>query len=682
MAKSGYNPTTKAIHTESGTKILLNDAEGSVRIEDASGSTFTLNGKGKISLNSSIFEVNTQQMLINATQSMQITTGDYMLNALNRIYVFSNWMKQQVNGFMQLFSNKALINSTQTLALEAKEAKVSGSETALLYSEKEAVVNSMGTAKLRGKQGNEYTNKAEMVSHSEQEFISNVIVKFRPDDLWQGEFGLDWMRIDEPYKLEEPYSDTIISGYQQSIGGLSNLGYRTRDEAFSALEREYEQITIKRKDGNLEKYYVPWLNIFPECATNTIPIEHRPPSAITLKVFVDIEGYEVVDEKIATELDENGNEDENVYTKLVPPEQIRIVFDKDYFEIDGKDGSDENPVLLSINGDIGQDLVGTMIDIKCINDFVSQKEIIVYSYPPGTLSKTSNEQKIERKIAGKIIVCPNSNGLEDTITHQIVNHRKELNVVLVQVKTKPDGVIIFNNNELMNVRKYLSQGLINVTFIDGDIMSINGREEKKPFELNVSRDNRFITGGRNSYINSGGKLIGEPHPILKELFNAQTNNTYANDFIVFAFDIEGENYRGNAESIGGRTLIVTSDRDSVTLSHELLHCLGLYHTHQDFKIIINRNTPNSSTVFKPNKRNNSGCLYVSKTDGSLWLYKNRRYINYDPYLFEEQIKQNKKYIFNHGNIKQRLSTYNIMSYNSIRFYLWRWQWEIINKNII
>ena len=131
----------------------------------------------------------------------------------------------------------------------------------------------------------------------------------------------------------------------------------------------------------------------------------------------------------------------------------------------------------------------------------------------------------ERKIAGKIIVCPNSNGLEDTITHQIVNHRKELNVVLVQVKTKPDGVIIFNDDELVNVRKYLSQGLINVTFIDGDIMSINGREEKKPFELNVSRDNRFITGGRNSYINSGGKLIGEPHPILKELFNAQTNNT-------------------------------------------------------------------------------------------------------------------------------------------------------------
>ena len=73
---------------------------------------------------------------------------------------------------------------------------------------------------------------------------------------------------------------------------------------------------------------------------------------------------------------------------------------------------------------------------------------------------------------------------------------------------------------------------------------------------------------------------------------------------------------------------------------------------------------------------------MSKTDGSLWLYKNRRYINYDPYLFEEQIKPNKKYIFNHGNIKQRLSTYNIMSYNSIRFYLWRWQWEIINKNII
>ena len=211
----------------SGTKILLNDAEGSVRIEDASGSTFTLNGKGKISLNSSIFEVNTQQMLINATQSMQITTGDYMLNALNRIYVFSNWMKQQVNGFMQLFSNKALINSTQTLALEAKEAKVSGSETALLYSEKEAVVNSMGTAKLRGQQGNEYTNKAEMVSHSEQEFISNVIVKFRPDDLWQGEFGLDWMRIDEAYTLSNEKGGNDYG--QEAIDTLLKLMEDNRD---------------------------------------------------------------------------------------------------------------------------------------------------------------------------------------------------------------------------------------------------------------------------------------------------------------------------------------------------------------------------------------------------------------------------------------------------------------------
>ena len=47
-AKSGYTPTTKAIHTKSGTKILLNDAEGSVRIEDPSGNIYAMDGKGNI----------------------------------------------------------------------------------------------------------------------------------------------------------------------------------------------------------------------------------------------------------------------------------------------------------------------------------------------------------------------------------------------------------------------------------------------------------------------------------------------------------------------------------------------------------------------------------------------------------------------------------------------------------
>lgn len=41
----------KVIHTRSGTKIILNDAEGSVFIEDPSGNTYLMDGQGNINMN-------------------------------------------------------------------------------------------------------------------------------------------------------------------------------------------------------------------------------------------------------------------------------------------------------------------------------------------------------------------------------------------------------------------------------------------------------------------------------------------------------------------------------------------------------------------------------------------------------------------------------------------------------
>ena len=38
------------IHTRSGTKIILNDAEGSVFIEDPSGNTYLMDGQGNINV--------------------------------------------------------------------------------------------------------------------------------------------------------------------------------------------------------------------------------------------------------------------------------------------------------------------------------------------------------------------------------------------------------------------------------------------------------------------------------------------------------------------------------------------------------------------------------------------------------------------------------------------------------
>ncbi|WP_312902082.1 type VI secretion system Vgr family protein [Chryseobacterium taichungense] len=62
----------KVIHTRSGTKIILNDAEGSVFIEDPSGNTYLMDGQGNINVNAP------KNMTFTAGEDINITAGKNM----------------------------------------------------------------------------------------------------------------------------------------------------------------------------------------------------------------------------------------------------------------------------------------------------------------------------------------------------------------------------------------------------------------------------------------------------------------------------------------------------------------------------------------------------------------------------------------------------------------------------
>lgn len=59
----------KVIHTRSGTKIILNDAEGSVFIEDPSGNTYLMDGQGNINVNAP------KNFTVNAGENITMTAG-------------------------------------------------------------------------------------------------------------------------------------------------------------------------------------------------------------------------------------------------------------------------------------------------------------------------------------------------------------------------------------------------------------------------------------------------------------------------------------------------------------------------------------------------------------------------------------------------------------------------------
>lgn len=113
--------------------------------------------------------------------------------------------------------------------------------------------------------------------------------------------------------------------------------------------------------------------------------------------------------------------------EIEEPDQIRIVFNKEYFTIDGIDGTDANPVLITdkaigIKRDTGQ-----TIKIKCVAEFSARQEITVYAYPKDSLLKTPAEQLTLRKVAGRIVLEPNKNTVASN-GKPAVKNRKELKV--------------------------------------------------------------------------------------------------------------------------------------------------------------------------------------------------------------------------------------------------------------
>jgi len=75
----------KVIHTRSGTKIILNDAEGSVFIEDPSGNTYLMDGQGNINVNApKNFTVNAgENIMMTAGKDVSVSAGKNISNSAN-----------------------------------------------------------------------------------------------------------------------------------------------------------------------------------------------------------------------------------------------------------------------------------------------------------------------------------------------------------------------------------------------------------------------------------------------------------------------------------------------------------------------------------------------------------------------------------------------------------------------
>jgi hypothetical protein len=388
------------------------------------------------------------------------------------------------------------------------------------------------------------------------EKFADVEINFRTLSTYTGEFGFDWLRIGDNGEAFT-YEQSIISGYEQRFGTDTNTFYDTPPEAYQALRKEYINLPLQR---NNQMYYVPYLNIYPITAVGT-PI---PPSTVTLKARVSIVDFDL----LVTKYD--------------------LEYDKTLFTVSlGGTFPEYGPISYDVN-----------MTVTCLKEFDKDQyiKVIATGQMPGLTPTT--------RIAGIVKVCKNSR----------LANRREQKIVMISVKT--------------NITS--TAGGIKTGTIYGDEVAILSNSLYQCFVyarvtnplgtsilLDLSGDPKFQVGGH--YINNGGIYRNITDDValpeqgvfvyLNNKFHAQTGNIYKNYFTVFMFGVRANNpfTVGRVQDIGKKSVALFSTRsNNLTLSHETLHGLGLYHTHADGMITSldqkytypNHNDP---TLLAPNK---------------------------------------------------------------------------------
>ena len=580
-AKSGYNPTTKAIHTQSGTKILLNDAEGSVRIEDASRNIYEMDGKGNINLYAP------NNICMNAGKNFDLSVGNNLnftiggqatMQILQQMLLETPLMKQIVANYEARLGN-ALLSSDNQMKIEAKETNVAGVEKLFIHSDELATVNSKGLLEVKGEQGTKHSNKAESLAEDPVVIEGKALVMFRPNSDWEDftnpidnpTYGFDWYRENDTQLIGDAARiDTIMGFYHNND---TKTSFNHEDAAvIESFKKEYRNVTIDR-NGTSYRYFVPKLILYKN-------ENEQVRSVATLDIIYDV--YEepnnlfIEYESTFFDIIEQGVTvappppqpplPEVAYT---PPEGYNI------FKIPSKSVGNHKSIT---------------VEIECLKPFGDLKGKQIKAY---TLTEGTNGQPAQKKVVGVLDVMPNDKA-----------NRKVVKLLMVNVITNVDNnertEVGYNAQKLSEqkkyLRKYLRNSLIDPIFkkVDLDLSGIVGNTTlRDQFNRVYTRNNLLYntpTGHPHLSVYLKEKLKEKLKAILKERLKGKTvnleteyNKKYKDYLPIFFFSQRyfDDSLTTTAYYSSNKAVVATSRIDPFVIAHEVYHSLGLPHSFEN-----------------------------------------------------------------------------------------------------
>lgn len=459
------------------------------------------------------------------------------------------------------------------------------------------------------------TGKRKDIVIENDEELALAHVEFRPLDNYEGIFGMDWMRMGTLTALiKDPDYDSLVKGALDS-SGKELVG---EDAIKKELEKQYQ--TLHSKSVPKKKYYIPYLNIYPhkpsewKDTTTAHSVAQATLRVILVQKDKDVVNIEIEPEKKASKLIEI----ENALITVIADE-VKPVFPK---------------------------LAGTDITIKIKEGKELSGETIINVW--------ASKADKQRKLAGRLILCANTS-----------NKRKIVKIVVIKIKTNIESkpatsgpLVKKTSNEGENLKlkikflkQYLPQSFIyphveetTLDLSDDERFKINpltGEYGEFIYKAGTIEDSSFQDGA--IYIEKkdpSGKAQEDDTYLLKcieEEFRKKYKQ-YQSDYLIFVFDTESckTNYaaehEGRAREIGEKSMGIfkVPHPTDLVLMHELLHCMGLYHTHRD----------------------------------------------------GAKVYTDQKFVFAISGMTDT-STDNIMSYNDAPHvkYIWKWQWKILQRSL-
>lgn len=359
-----------------------------------------------------------------------------------------------------------------------------------------------------------------------------VLVNFRPNKKWKGEFGFDWIRKNDTKLFKDEAFEKIISKqYEDKTCTTLETDINAHDGYFKQDLKQFQQLK--------DKYYNPF------------EIEWRK--------VKDTNGNKVNDKHYTEWLSLKKGREAKV--NLV----IDVTEKADFLEFDQNENFTITPNKINIKNKKGVKMLNNTITIKCDSEFPTDQEITIKAY--------KKDLPDNGKLAGKITVWANN-----------ASKQKQQKVVFVQVTTKISKKASINtpdaSAEKTRINKYLEQAYIEL-HPDSVIIDLDLRSDQllaKLIKNNRVAKKHFIPA---TYFTTETKIDLVKSVLIPRLIK-QYPQYAGNDFFkAFYFDEKGSRNNNPVSGYASHkynSVIVFKTANDQTAAHEFLHTFNLPHT--------------------------------------------------------------------------------------------------------